>query len=269
MPFVRRSGHRTYYEVSGQGAGAPTLVMIRGLSRSSRYWLDVRPLLEARLRLVVLDNRGVGRSDAPRPGFTVADMGDDVAAVMDDAGISRAHVFGISLGGMVAMRFALRHAARVDRLVLGATTAGGRGRLPVPVAVVGTFLGSARLGTAEAMRRTAPLTLSARALRERPEIVEKWVELAEAEPRHKLALVGQLLAARGHDASRELARITQPTLVLTGDADTLIDPAESRRLAEGIPSSRLEILPGAGHDFPTEQPAETAAAILRFLTSRP
>lgn len=269
MPFAAQSGQRTYYEVSGRAAGAPTLVLIRGLSRSSRYWLDVRPLLEARLRVVVLDNRGVGQSDAPPPGFGVEDMGDDVAAVMDHAGISRAHVFGISLGGMVAMRFALRHGPRVEKLVLGATTAGGRGRLPVPVSVVAAFLGSARLGTAEAIRRTAPLTLSERALRERPEIVETWVELAEAEPRHKLALVGQLLAARRHDASQELGRIAAPTLVLTGDADTLIDPAESRRLAHAIPSSTLEILPGAGHDFPTEQPAETAEAILRFLTGSP
>lgn len=264
MPFVTRNAHRTYFEIGGRADG-PTLVMIRGLSRSSRYWLEVRPLLEAHLRVIVLDNRGVGRSDAPGPGFSVSDMGDDVAAVMDAAGIGRAHVFGISLGGMVAMRFALRHAPRVDRLVLGATTAGG-GALPVPVEVALTLLSTARLGVAETIRRTAPLTLSPRALRERPDIIERWVALAESEPRHRGALVGQLVAAAMHDARAELGRITAPTLVLTGDADTLIDPAESRALAAAIPRARLEILPGAGHDFPTEAPAETAGALLRFLS---
>lgn len=265
MPQVVRNGHRTYYEVSGRGHDAPTLVMIRGLSRSSRYWLDVRGMLEEKLRVVVLDNRGVGRSDAPPPGFSVADMGDDVAAVMDDAGIGRAHVFGISLGGMVALRFVLRHATRVDRLVLGATTAGGKDRVPVPPRVIRSFLATARMTPAEAIRATAPHTLSAAFLAQRPDIVDRWIELASAEPRHRLALVGQLLAAARHDAGAELAGIRTPTLVITGDADTLIDPENSRRLARGIPASRFEILPGAGHDFPTEQPAETAAAILRFL----
>lgn len=259
MPFVTRPrGIRIWWEESGRKDGPP-LLLIRGLSRSSRYWLELRPLLERTHRLVVLDNRGVGRSSAPLPGFTVEDMADDVGAVLREVGAC--HVFGISLGGMVAQHVALRHAAFVRTLALGATTFGGRDRVPVPARVIRSFLRTATMGTEEAMRFTAPLTLSRSFVAARPDVIDTWVRIALEEPRHKLALVGQLLAAARHDASAKVGALSMPVLVITGDDDTLISWENSRRLAERIPGSELVVLPGAGHDFPTERPDEVAALL--------
>src|SRR5213075_783205 len=90
-------------------------------------------LLPTRQRLLVIDNRGVGKSDATWPPYSTARLADDVAAVMDHAGVARAHVFGMSLGGMIAQQLALRHPQRIDRLILGCTTPGGRSAHPTPV----------------------------------------------------------------------------------------------------------------------------------------
>ena len=264
MPFAVHRGLRLFYELSGV-PGAPAVLLIRGLARSSRYWFDLRPRLEGRCRLLVMDNRGVGQSDAPGPGFDTADMADDVAAVLAQSGVGRAHVFGISLGGMVAQRLAIRHPARVDRLVLAATTMGGPHAARAPFDAVWALLRAGRGGVEAQMRSTAPWVLSPDVLAAHPEIVDRWVELARSEPRHRRSLLGQLLAGARHDASRDVHRIEAPTLVLTGDADRLIPMGNSLLLAGRIPGARLEVLPGGGHDFPTEQPDEVASILGDFF----
>ncbi|MDQ3032440.1 MAG: alpha/beta hydrolase [Myxococcota bacterium] len=264
MPFARRAGLRLHWEISGLERG-PAILMIRGLSRSSRYWYDLRPLLEPRFRVLVMDNRGVGRSDAPGPGFTTADMADDVAAVLHQSGVHRAHVFGISLGGMIAQHVALRHPGRVDRLVLGATTMGGRGAERAPHAAILGLLSAGRGTVADQIRVSMPWVLDAEAVARRPAVVDEWIAIAEAEPRNRLSVLGQLLAAAVHDTSDHLHRVRTPTLVVTGNRDRLIPMANSRRIASAIPGSTLQLLEGAGHDFPTERPDDVAHMLSEFL----
>lgn len=263
--FARtRDGHRIYFELGGRRDGRP-LVLIRGLARSSAYWLEMRELLERERRVLVLDNRGVGRSDTPPLPFGTAAMADDVAAVLAASGVERADVFGISLGGMIAQQLVLRHPHRVERLVLACTTPGGRRAQPIPGLAALALGRAAAMSQAEALQYTAPFVLSEEALRRRPEIVDIWVAIAASEPRSRLGVIGQLLAAATHDAWDLLPFVAHETLVVTGDADRLIPPENSRRLAERIPRSRLQMLRGAGHDFPTERPAETAGLVLDFL----
>jgi pimeloyl-ACP methyl ester carboxylesterase len=263
----RRDGHRIYYEVGGPEAAAP-LVLIRGLARSSRYWLAFRELLEEQQRVVVLDNRGVGRTDTPRPPWTTADMADDVAEVLIESGVQRADVFGISLGGMVAQQLALRHPHRVDRLILACTTSGGRGAKRIHPRAAVALARSAAMPYRDGLRYSAPWILSPTYLAAHPETVDRWIDIASSEPRDRLGIVGQLLAAARHDAYSLLHHITQPTLVLRGDADRLIDPENSARIADRIPHASLRTLRGAGHDFPTERPDETARLVLEFLSER-
>lgn len=243
----------------------PPILLIRGLSRSSSYWLGLRPLLEETHRVVVLDNRGVGRSSAVRPGFAVEDMADDCAAVLREVGAC--HVFGISLGGMVAQHLALRHPAFVRTLTLGATTFGGRERKPVPAWVIAAFLRTAMMSTEGMMRSTAPITLDPEFCRARPDVIDEWVAIAEREPRNKLSLVGQLLAAARHDASHTVSSLAMPVMIVVGDRDRLIPPENSRLLHERIPGSELVTLSGCAHDFPTEAP-EKVAAILRGFVAK-
>jgi pimeloyl-ACP methyl ester carboxylesterase len=176
-------------------------------------------------------------------------------------------VFGISLGGMVAQELALRHQGRVDRLILGATTMGGPSRSPAPREAILTFLQAGRMTVAEQIRATTPWVLDPDALARRPAIVDEWIAIAEREPRNKASLFGQLLAAATHDTSAHLHRVRHETLVITGDRDRLIPMANSEVIARTLPRARLRVLPGAGHDFPTERPDEVARILGDFLMS--
>jgi pimeloyl-ACP methyl ester carboxylesterase len=258
MPHATRNGCRLYYDFAGDGA--TTLVLIRGLARSSSYWGPLLPLLAPRLRLLLVDNRGVGRSDA-RPPYSTRELADDIAAVMDAAGVDRAHVFGMSLGGMIAQELALAHPSRIDRLVLGCTTPGGKRAKKTPLSSRIAMLGSA-FGRHD---RVFAMLASDDSLRARPEIRERWLALGKSERVPPRALLGQALAALRHDAFDRVAQIAAPTLVITGDDDAIIDPENSRLLAAAIPNARLVLLPGARHDFTTDRPDDAARAIVEFL----
>jgi len=262
VPYADNDGVRLHYEVRGL-EDAPALVMVRGLARSKSYWLDIAELFAERFHVLLLDNRGVGRSDAPRPPYTTRMLADDVAAVMDAAGFDRAHYFGVSLGGMIGQWLAIAHPHRVDRLVLGCTVARSRGSIPVDATVA--FLRCANMELGEAMRVTAPYVLSEPFVQQRPEILDQWAEIARGEPSRLAGILGQGVASLLHDTRSHLGRIRAPTLVVTGDADRLIPSHNSYRLAERIPGARLRILPGAGHDFPTEQPKRTVEMVSEFV----
>src|SRR5579859_5674192 len=120
MAFVENQGARIYWDE--QGTGAPIL-LIMGLGATSDWWWRTRPPLTARYRTIALDNRGAGRSDVPPGPYSIPQMASDAAAVLDAAGIESAHVFGVSMGGMIAQEFALQHPQRVWSLILGCTAA--------------------------------------------------------------------------------------------------------------------------------------------------
>jgi len=236
MPFAYRDTCGLYYELSGDPAGPP-LVLVRGLARSSRYWRPVLPHL-AGFRILLVDNRGVGKSDATPPPYSSRQLADDIVAVMDAAGIARAHVFGISLGGMIAQHLAIAHGDRVDRLVIGCSTPGGRHA-------------------------------------HHPALAARWAQLRQLrelqrapddDPARARGVLGQLVAALRHDAFDRLGEILHPTLIVTGVDDAIIPPANSRLLAERIPNAQLVVLPGARHDFTTDQPVESGRAVVEFLT---
>src|SRR5919206_108037 len=122
MPIAQRAGHTIYYEVLG-APSAPPLLLIMGLSLSSRAWETLPRRLSERFRVLVFDNRGSGRSGRKGIAYRMRDLADDAAAVLDAANVAKADVFGISMGGMIAQELALRHPHRVRRLALGATFA--------------------------------------------------------------------------------------------------------------------------------------------------
>jgi pimeloyl-ACP methyl ester carboxylesterase len=124
--YARSGGLRIAYELQGTPLRwrRPWLVLIQGLGWDRTGWQPVLRKLRRHFRLVLVDNRGSGRSDVPAASFGVADMTADVVAVLDDAGIRRAHVMGVSLGGMVAQELAIDYPERVDALVLVSTTPG-------------------------------------------------------------------------------------------------------------------------------------------------
>ncbi|MSP24905.1 MAG: alpha/beta fold hydrolase [Myxococcales bacterium] len=267
MAIATGRGPGIFYELKGNPDG-PALVLVRGLGRFALHWGPFLDLLAPDFQLLVLDNRGLGRSGAAHLPFTASTMADDLARVLDHAQIARAHVFGISLGGMVALRFALDHGGRLDRLVLAATTPGGarsvRPRL-------GPFVAMARARMAsvpQAITVEASLMLGSRFVAENPAILATWRTLARDYPTAPRTLLFQALAALVHDVERDLDRIGAPTLVISAEADRLVPPENSRLLARRLPRARLEWLPGDAHDLTTEH-ADAVAALLRAFLLAP
>ncbi len=120
MPLAAINGLNLYYEEAGSG---PPLLLIAGLSGTTLGWAMLLPALAAHFRVIAFDNRGAGRSSAPPGPYTTRQMAGDAAALLEHLGITRAHVIGLSLGGMIAQELALAHPERVDHLVLYATYA--------------------------------------------------------------------------------------------------------------------------------------------------
>jgi pimeloyl-ACP methyl ester carboxylesterase len=257
---------RTHLHWETTGDGAPVL-LIMGMGLSGGAWWRTVPVLARSLRVITFDNRGVGRSRAFSYAYTTEAMADDAATVLDAVGVQRAHVYGISLGGMVAQALALRHPERVHSLVLGATSPGGP-RAARPSAEVGAFFRRRlRMAPEEAARESVAINYGARCRAEHFERIEEDIAQRLAHPFSERAYRAQLFAAAWHNCLGALPRLAVPTLVVHGALDRVIPVANAHLIADRIPGARLRILDEAGHLYPTEAP-EVDEAIARFLADQ-
>ena len=208
MAYVQHNGAKLYYTVHGDPK-APNVVMARGLGRSHTYWLGFEDLMAEHFRVLVFDNRGVGRSRDSRPAHSTRVLADDVAAVMDAAGFERAHYFGLSLAGMFGQWFGIRHPSRVRSLALGCTTAVGR--QGTSWRVKWQLARCARMPLDQALDETARITLNPKFVETRPDILDTWRQIAAAEPPSRLGVVGQGFSGVTHDARKSLRLIQAPT----------------------------------------------------------
>ena len=257
---------RTHLHWETAGDGEPVL-LIMGLGLSSGAWWRTVPVLAGRLRVITFDSRGLGRTRAFSYAYTTEAMADDAATVLDAVGVQRAHVYGISLGGMVAQTLALRHPERVRSLVLGATSPGGP-RAARPSAEVGAFFRRrARMAPEEAARESVPINYGPRCRAEHFERIEEDIAQRLAHPFGERAYRAQLFAAAWHNCLGALPRIAVPTLVVHGALDRVIPVANAHLIAERIPGARLRVLDEAGHLYPTEAP-EVDEAIAGFLADQ-
>jgi 3-oxoadipate enol-lactonase len=258
MSVAEANGVRIAYEV--QGAGDPVL-LVQGLGYARWGWEPVVERLAGGDFLVVsFDNRGIGESDAPPGPYTVAQLAGDAVAVLDAAGVDRAHVVGASLGGMTAQQIAIAYPERVDRLVLACTTPGGPGAYPMPAQTVRLFTEAASLPVEVAVRKFVENAVSARG-----PVVDELVERRLAAPLDPEGWRAQAAAGMGWDSDGHLGQIRAPTLVLHGTADNVVDYRNAGLLAERIPGARVELLPGAGHMLFWERADEFVRLIREFL----
>jgi 3-oxoadipate enol-lactonase len=243
------------------GAGEP-LLLIQGMSGTHLSWGE--PFVEALAAdfdVARYDHRGIGRSVAVTDPFSIADLADDAAGVLDALGWESAHVLGISMGGMVAQELALRRPERIRTLALGCTYCGGPGSALAPDATVQRLSAGMTSGDRERAIRTMFDVNVSTAFAERDGAYDAFRAMAKALPAPLPVIMLQMQAIAQHDTSARLPSLDFPTLVVHGDADAMLPVQNGRLIAELIPRARLEILEGVGHMFWWEQPERSAALV--------
>lgn len=250
-----------HFEESGSGT---PLILICGISADLTVWKYLATELSAYFRVVMLDNRGVGRSAVPDAPFTIADMAEDVRALMDHLEIDSAYVLGWSMGGIIAQTLALSYPARVQKLVLVGSFAEPDVMLRE---AIGTWVNlyQSNMPYEQIARHVAWLNYSP-ALANKP-VYEKFIQSIIDNPYRQsvTGFVRQAEALVSFRASPELARLSVPTTVLVGRDDKLAPPYLSEHLAQTIPGATLQVLPGAHAGF-IEYPKLYAQALLAALT---
>jgi 3-oxoadipate enol-lactonase len=262
MAFVENQKAKIYWDEQGQGE---PVLLIMGLAYPSQMWYRTRPLLASRYRTLALDNRGVGRSEVPPGPYPVALMASDAAAVLDAAGIESAHVFGVSMGGMIAQEFVLQYPARVRSLILGCTAAGGPTVVRAEPEAIQMLKTRDKMSREQAAEAPVPFIYDSITPRERIDediaIRRPWFPSPEG-------YAAQLQGILGWEAYSRLGKIIAPTLVIHGESDRLIPPDNAKLIAERIPSAKLVMIPHASHLFLTDQTEVSNQTILQFLNEQ-
>jgi pimeloyl-ACP methyl ester carboxylesterase len=261
MPNATINDLRIHYERGGQG---PLLILLHGIGSNARSWQHQLQGLADEYDVVAWDMRGYGSSSDPAGPYSSADLAGDVAGLLDHLGFEKAHVGGLSMGGVLALEFYGCQPQRVRSLILADTNAGQavlseeerQQRLDQRIAGAAEPAGLARQRT--------PMLLSPDAS---PEVIaEAEMIMAEIHPE------GYRYAARAFaetDVRHVLPRIEVPTLVIWGECDTICPREDADFLTENIRGAQFELIPKAGHLSNQENPVAFNAAVRRFLTGVP
>jgi 3-oxoadipate enol-lactonase len=263
-----KDGLKLRYEI--RGSGEP-VALIMGFSGSGRGWGEAfLKLMEARFKIFVIDNRGTGESDKPDTEFTLGDMAADIAAVLDHAKTPRAHIFGISMGGMIAQEFALAYPERTRGLVLGCTNCGASHSVPADPAAIANLIPAPGIDPIEQARRAFSVACGKAFLNSAAgqEILSQAIaEMGNypITPMHTFMRQGQAIGS--FDSFAHLGQIKSPTLIIHGDDDSIVPYPNADVLHGAISGSKKHTLKAAGHMFFWEVPDEAARAAGDFLTA--
>jgi 3-oxoadipate enol-lactonase len=248
------------YDIQGEG---PSLLLIGGLGFGRWGFFRQIPAFSRHFKTITFDARGERDLDGG-----VADLVADVVALLDHLRIRKTHVLGTSLGGFVAQELALVRPDLVDRLVLVCTSYGGRGPETISTQALSDMIGWPSLSTEKAIRRGLQTATSEAYRAERPEEFEQIVRWRLADSPSLSAYYEQLRAGARFDVSRDVGRITSPTLVIHGAEDRYVPVANAVALAEAIPGAKLRVLEGAGHLIFIERYADVNREVVTFLKPR-
>lgn len=252
MPLLDTADGKIHYEVAGEGS---PLVMLRGLARSMRHWLGYEAEVARHFKVITLDLRGIGQSTRPSTvKTTIYDMADDVVAVLDALGIEKAHVLGVSLGGMITLATGLRHAARCESLIVVNSSIAGEFTMRLTPAAIRGILTSAVRPGAEAQRLMVDNLLGPEADEaRRAAITDRYAEIERSEGLYTKTALKQLIAAARFRPQRQMRAMTVPTLVVYGTDDVFVSNVNSIKLARHLPNAKLVPLEKAGHEASLDQ----------------
>lgn len=266
MPFASHQTTNIYYEVHGTGE---PLVMLMGLGGNGTAWQLQYQFLKAEFQCIVVDNRGSGRSGMPDEPYSIELFADDLAAVLDDAGIDSAHIMGVSMGGLIAQAFYHQYPQRVRSLILACTGVGaGDPEFVWPHPHVLEVLAEKQPedNNIEYLKRYAGIFYDEAYIANTPNLLDKLVEKRSEMPQPDYANKRQLEACFTHiPNSPRLADIHAPTLVMHGEHDQIWPTQNGQYLAEHIPHAQLAIILNAAHMFFIEQPRDFNETVRHFL----
>jgi 3-oxoadipate enol-lactonase len=259
VPRVPVAGSELHVERRGDG---DPLLLIQGLGGNSAQWGE--PFLgelAGDFELILYDHRGIGRSGPLSGDLTTAGLAADALALLDALAIERAHVFGFSMGGMVAQELALSHGERIATLTLAGSSAGGTQSRPTSSEVVQTLTAAVLSGDRERVLRTGYELLVSSAFAADVANYGAFAAIAREHPATIQVLMDQQAAIVSHDAYGRLRGLRAPTLVIHGSEDQMLAAVNGDLLASSIPGARLELLEGVGHLSFWEQPGRVAQLV--------
>ncbi len=263
MPTATNDGVSLFYERDGSPE-AETVAFVEGLGYGRWMWRWQRRAL-GEYETILWDNRGTGDSDTPDGPYTIGEMADDLAAVLDDASVESAHVVGASMGGMIAQQFALDH-GRADSLALLCTTPGGPEAVPTPEATRQRIFDVPEgYDERERCRYKMAPAMTESFMRDNDDLVERIVDWRVESDASERALAWQAAAVEAFDVAARLGDITVPTLVVHGTADRVVPVENGRLLADRLPNADYRELDGAPHLCFIERADDVNAALRGFL----
>ena len=262
MPMTQSGGIDIHYRV--EGVGPETILLVNGVGDDLEAWPNQVPdLLAAGLRVVTFDNRGVGRSGQPAGPYTSSEMASDAKAVVDALELGPFHIAGVSMGGCIALEYALAYPGDLRSAIFANTYA-----RPDPftyAAFEAWGLIAEAAGTSVLMRQMAPWIFSPSFYEAQPANVAALVAEMERSPQPPVSFAAQIGALLSHDCLERLDEIRTRSMVLVADEDIIIRPALSRRLFDGLPDADWAVVPG-GHGAFWENPGPWNRAVIDFIT---
>ncbi|MEM3587136.1 MAG: alpha/beta fold hydrolase [Candidatus Jordarchaeaceae archaeon] len=263
MPRIRIGDIKMYYEIHGKGF---PLVMIMGLTANKDWWPpEVVEQFSKRFKVLIFDNRGAGRTDAPKIDYTIKMFADDTIGLMDALEIEEAHILGYSMGGMIAQELAINYPDRVKKLVLCCTTPGGPHSVPTPSETVALMMELRNLNDEQAARRMMTLLFSKEYIQNNPAVIERSINRILIAPITEDAYMRQLKACIQFDAYDRLPKINRPTLVIAGKQDVLLPYQNDEIIANRIPRAKLILYENAGHGMITQEAEDFTKKVIEFL----
>jgi pimeloyl-ACP methyl ester carboxylesterase len=266
LPRITIGDLRIHWESYGE---KDPLLLISGVSGGTWSWEENIEAWSPHFRVIVFDNIGAGRSSKPNRPYTIEEMADHAAAVLDAAGVRQAGVVGLSMGGMIAQELVLRHPDRVHRLVLGCTHCGGSQRIPPHPNVIQRFANNKGLSPEEIIDKNLTLLVTPQFLKLGSDSLKRYKERQLKAPfQPDYALKRQLEAIGRFDVCERITSIHVPTLILTAEQDKLVPPENGRLLSTHIPGAVEKYFAGAGHLIYLECAQDFIETVMKFFRNK-
>jgi pimeloyl-ACP methyl ester carboxylesterase len=261
--MVKCNDINVYYEIKGNGF---PLVMIIGLMANVDWW-DPRLIEEAskKYKMIMFDNRGAGRTDAPKIEYSIKMFADDTVKLMDNLKIQKAHIFGISMGGMIAQEIAATYPQRIEKLVLCSTNCGGTKQVLASPQVLANLATGAQQTTEQIVKNTIPAIFAEDTIKRNPEFIKQYTGRLMKHPSTPDGFGRQVRTFLTWDVYDRLPKIKIPTLVMAGKKDILIPPQNAKIIADRIPGAELVYFDKSAHMI-FEDLDKMISTFLQFLT---